>query len=119
MRGAIRPKQGGGAIVTGGGEYADFTVDFSSDFDGPVYDAGGREVGRVTLIIKTPRDPAPLDRAAVDKHLAVCQQCPHAGEVTTTKRGRDVWTIRCGSKRCPRCAKVSLRHAGRCPEGKW
>lgn len=65
-----------------------------------------------------PRDPDPPDHATINAHLATCQSCPHAGGVTTTKRGRDVYTIRCGSKR-KGCGTVQLRHAGRCPEGKW
>ncbi|MFI4861340.1 MAG: hypothetical protein ACIAXF_11730 [Phycisphaerales bacterium JB063] len=112
----IKPAANNGRIIRGKTPFGDFAVDIHDDYDGPVYDADGREVGRVMLKKK---DPAPLNLTTINAHTAICKQCPHAGAVTTTKRGRDVYTIRCKSKRCPSCAKVSLRHPGRCPEGKW
>jgi hypothetical protein len=65
-----------------------------------------------------PRNPNPVNLTIVNAHLAACKECPHAGSVTTTKNNRDVWTIKCKSPR-KGCGTVSLRHAGRCPEGKW
>lgn len=40
--------------VTGGGEYAEYAVRFFADYDGPVHDADGNEVGHVTMTIKHP-----------------------------------------------------------------
>lgn len=101
----FKPTPTGGRIAEGDTPHGRYRVEWDS-------------AGELVSAECEPRDPAPLNRATVDTHLAVCQQCPHAGEVTTTKRGRDVWTIRCRSKR-KGCGAVQLRHAGRCPEGKW
>ena len=103
----FKPTESGGRIALGYTPFGDYRVE---------WDAGGGLVS-VLCEIKTPADAA-IDLPVINAHLAECKKCPHAGDVTTTKNNRDIYTIRCGSKR-KGCGAVQLRHAGRCPEGHW
>lgn len=101
----FKPTPTGGRLAQGDTPYGSYRVEWDA-------------AGELIACECEPRNPDPVNLEAVNAHLAVCKQCPHAGAVTTTKRNRDVYTIRCSSKR-KGCGAVQLRHAGRCPEGKW
>ena len=47
----------GGRTASGKTPYGDYRVEFLADYDGPVFDAHGNEVGRITVKIKTPAPP--------------------------------------------------------------
>ena len=61
----FKPTKNGGRIATGGTRYGDYRVEFPADYDGPVYDDKGREIGRVMMAIK---NPAPTKSTIGDRY---------------------------------------------------
>lgn len=67
---SVRHNRSGAMIAFESTAYGDYRVEFPANYDGPVYDAEGREVGRVKIAIKHPDPPVSTigDRFAAALH---------------------------------------------------
>jgi len=113
----LKPSVLGGMIARIETAQGSLYITVTRDHDGPIFDADGKPLGTLKMVMRTPEPPPPRvltdeQNQRIAQRRAVCDACEHQG-------GYGPVTVKCA--KCNRCGGKLAMLAGRglCPLGKW
>jgi len=103
--------------------YGLYDITVFRDHDGPIFDAAGKPLGTLKMVMRTPKPAPPKvlteeQKARVADRQAVCDGCGSRIEFGTDA-ANGVVAVKCGQKK-PCCNRLSLTSEKEaCPLDKW